>query len=51
MPEQQIEFEVTSDAGVIAKTVPTKRLVEISLRAPQAAARAARPAFNLALII
>ena len=51
MPEQLIEFEVTSDATVIAKTVPTKRLVEISLRAPQAAARATRPAFNLALVL
>ena len=51
MPEQPFEFDVTCDAGVIAKTVPTKRLVEVSLRAPQAAARATRPAFNLALVL
>ncbi|HWQ04408.1 MAG TPA: VWA domain-containing protein [Longilinea sp.] len=51
MPESMIEFQVTSDAGVIDKSVPTKRLVEISLRAPKAARRETRPAFNLALVL
>lgn len=51
MPENTIEFHVSSDAGVIANSVPTKRLVEIVLRAPQAAARTSRPAFNLALVL
>jgi Ca-activated chloride channel family protein len=51
MSESMIEFQVTSDAGVIEKTVPTKRLIEISIKAPQAARRENRPAFNLALVL
>lgn len=51
MSETTIEFQVSSDANVIAKSVPTKRLIEISLRAPQAAKRATRPAFNLAFVL
>jgi len=51
MPESMIEFQVTSDAGVIEKSVPTKRLIEVSLRAPKAAPRESRPSFNLALVL
>ncbi|MEM5776695.1 MAG: VWA domain-containing protein, partial [Anaerolineaceae bacterium] len=51
MSDSEIEFLVASDAGVIAKSVPTKRLIEISLRAPHAAKRESRPTFNLALVL
>lgn len=51
MSEVTIEFDVKRDAGQIAKTVPTQRLIEISLRAPQAARRETRPDFNLALVL
>ncbi|TLN26006.1 VWA domain-containing protein, partial [bacterium] len=51
MSESGIDFQVTSDAGIISNSVPTQRLIEISLRAPQAATRATRPAFNLALVL
>ncbi|GAP15347.1 uncharacterized protein containing a von Willebrand factor type A (vWA) domain [Longilinea arvoryzae] len=51
MSEAAIEFDVKCDAAVIAKTVPTQRLIEINLRAPQGSRRETRPDFNLALVL
>ena len=51
MSESIVEFLVSSDAGVIEKSVPTKRMIEVSLRAPKAARRESRPSFNLALVL
>lgn len=51
MSESEIEFHVTCDARVVAQSVPTKRLIEITLRAPQAPGRETRPDFNLALVL
>lgn len=51
MSESRMEFQVSSDAGVIARSVPTKRLIEIVIGAPKAARRETRPPFNLALVL
>lgn len=51
MSETKMEFQVASDAGVIASSVPTKRLIEVAIGAPKAARRDTRPPFNLALVL
>lgn len=51
MSDLSMEFQVNCDAGVVAKSIPTKRLIEISLRAPLAERSSTRPAFNLALVL
>ncbi len=51
MSEASIEFDVKCDAAVIARTVPTQRLIEINIRAPRVSRRETRPDFNLGLIL
>lgn len=48
---QSLTCSLTSDQTLIAREVPSQRILEIALRAPLSAVRAQRPRLNLALVL
>lgn len=51
MTENAISLKLSPDSILVKKTVETKRVIEIALKAPQAATNQARTPVNLALVI
>ena len=51
MDQDQIKFILNTDQSLIAREVPSQRILEISIQAPKAVAQNHRPALNLALIL
>jgi Ca-activated chloride channel family protein len=51
MTENKLNFTLNADQELIAREVPSQRILEIAIKAPMSAARASRPALNLALVL
>jgi Ca-activated chloride channel family protein len=51
MSKHKISFSINSDLDLIASEVPSQRILEFAVRAPQAAQRVERISLNLGLVI
>ena len=51
MNTEALHFHLDTDQNLIAREVPSQRVLEISLQAPGSAAKANRPPLNLALVL
>jgi len=51
MTEKHLKLTLNTDQDLIAREVPSQRVLEITLQAPDSAARAQRAALNLALVL
>ena len=51
MTEQAILLKLSPDSVLVKRTIETKRIIEVSLKAPVAASSKTRTPVNLALVI